>query len=494
MLHISKTSGCSASLSKEDAAVALVLTMDVVDEKIAQLMVSVQKRVKEAVQEMLEEQTATNQQLELEVACCRERQSALQAEQVELGKCVTALADRVLVIESRSGLTVVKAVSPVAGSPAAPSVVPATLPLALHLPPPVPTLCPLPAPAAVPGPPTPPSLAVRDVAGASAASGGVQEGPAPGLPPGLEPRAPPGLTRPGSGGQELAAPALPGAQENEAPGSPRVSTICLSELINGMSSPKPTKRLDDELPQGLRTPNPPLSPHTAPTPQRVGALTRTGTPMRSPPGTPTRVGLSTPHRTPRTGLGTLTPLKSPLVPASPFVICESGGCVFGFTLRLADGVELGLDVEHEAGTPGRIVGLRVVGVKNSGAIEAWNRQCMGGPAAGKAVMPGDCIVAVNQATEPMAMLEECRSKQMLRLTVMRGSDGADAILPPAIWPEDIRRCAREKASPAVPAPRTQPGPVASAFPLGFGAGLPPGLGANPHDFTAFLLSAAVPKP
>lgn len=107
-------------------------------------------------------------------------------------------------------------------------------------------------------------------------------------------------------------------------------------------------------------------------------------------------------------------MKSPLVPASPYVQCESGGCVFGFTLRVAQGVEVGLDVTHNGGS------LHVTGVKPDGAIAAWNRQCHGGPVAGKEVKVGDKIVAVNNTSEAELMLLECRTKHMLKLTVVRG--------------------------------------------------------------------------
>lgn len=125
-------------------------------------------------------------------------------------------------------------------------------------------------------------------------------------------------------------------------------------------------------------------------------------------------------------MGSLTPMKSPAVPASPFVICEGGGCAFGFMLRLADGVELGLEMVRGTGDGA----LHVKAIKPGGAIEAWNRQCVGGPSAGKAVAPGDRIVAVNGASEPEAMLAECQQKQMLRLSVVRGETDCDM---PALW-------------------------------------------------------------
>jgi hypothetical protein len=125
----------------------------------------------------------------------------------------------------------------------------------------------------------------------------------------------------------------------------------------------------------------------------------------------------TPKRTPRMSPGRLTPgMKSPSVCASPFVICESGGTIFGFTLRKADNCSLGLDVEHTDG--GNF--LEVTGVKPGGAMNAWNKLCVGGPSAGKAVGPGDRIVKVNNATTPKEMLQECRDQTLLKFMVQRG--------------------------------------------------------------------------
>jgi hypothetical protein len=55
---------------------------------------------------------------------------------------------------------------------------------------------------------------------------------------------------------------------------------------------------------------------------------------------------------------------------------------------------------------------------------------VGGPSAGKAVMPGDKIVMVNGHSNPEAMLLECREKQMLRLSVVRGEPDCDI---PGLW-------------------------------------------------------------
>lgn len=53
-------------------------------------------------------------------------------------------------------------------------------------------------------------------------------------------------------------------------------------------------------------------------------------------------------------------------------------------------------------------------------MQAWNKQCVGGPAAGKAVVAGDKIVKVNGAITAPAMLQECREQKLLKFTVQRG--------------------------------------------------------------------------
>jgi len=219
---------------------------------------------------------------------------------------------------------------------------------------------------------------------------------------------PPGLT----------VPALPTVLE--PPGSPQPrcedgTRLSLSELV-GLNSPQPTQQREAGRFEFLSPkPQTPLTYRLALTPQRSGTPRQMAQVPPTPPRTPQQL------RTPGRKIG--TPLKSPAVPQSPFVICESGGCAFGFMLRLADGIEVGLDVDV-------CDALHVNRIKPGGAIEAWNRQCVGGPSAGKAVMPGDKIVMVNGLTNPEAMLSECREKQMLRLTVVRGEPDCDI---PGLW-------------------------------------------------------------
>lgn len=124
------------------------------------------------------------------------------------------------------------------------------------------------------------------------------------------------------------------------------------------------------------------------------------------------LGAQTPKRTPLSLANSL----SPTAPIDAHPPCAGGGC-FSFTLRKADGADLGLNVSHHANEST----LRVEGVRDGGAVEAWNRQCAGTPAQEKAVVVGDKIISVNAISgDPRKMLDECRDKLLLRLTVVRG--------------------------------------------------------------------------
>jgi len=99
----------------------------------------------------------------------------------------------------------------------------------------------------------------------------------------------------------------------------------------------------------------------------------------------------------------------------------NGACrTFTFTLRKADGADLGISVSHNETDQV----LRVEGIKEKGAVEAWNKMCVAG-GTDKAVLPGDHVLSVNSISyDTQGMLEECRDKQLLRLTVMRGDPAA----------------------------------------------------------------------
>lgn len=136
--------------------------------------------------------------------------------------------------------------------------------------------------------------------------------------------------------------------------------------------------------------------------------------------------------TPNPGISVIDELaKRPLIATSipsamPSVVPSSGsmlasgffdgGFTFTFTLRLADNHGLGIDVME----PVSCEWLVVQQVLQEGAIEAWNKQCLDGSMAClKVVQYGDAIVSVNGRTNRQGMMQECREKMLLKLTVVR---------------------------------------------------------------------------
>jgi len=85
---------------------------------------------------------------------------------------------------------------------------------------------------------------------------------------------------------------------------------------------------------------------------------------------------------------------------------------FTLTLRRADSVPLGLDVTGETG--GEC--LTVQAVRPGGAVEAWNRQC---PGEMREIRAGDRIICINDMEDANAMREECVTKHLLKMTVVR---------------------------------------------------------------------------
>jgi hypothetical protein len=156
--------------------------------------------------------------------------------------------------------------------------------------------------------------------------------------------------------------------------------------------------------------------------------------------------------------------------------------IFSFTLRKADDTDLGLNVST---IPDEQV-LLVESVRPEGAVDAWNRQCLGGAFPERAVCVGDKILSVNNVSyEPDKMLEECKDKFLLRLTICRGelpvtAGGASmadaAAVPEATSPVRLRAEASEfvpmsavgaTSSPAAPAvPADAPAAAGEAAPAG----------------------------
>lgn len=110
--------------------------------------------------------------------------------------------------------------------------------------------------------------------------------------------------------------------------------------------------------------------------------------------------------------------------ASSQVLLDGDGIFFTFTLRRADDVSLGMNVTPIADD--RV--LLVRSVTAGGAIESWNRQCMGSGGSAKKVLPGDTIVSVNGKADCAGMLEECKSKLLLKVMIVRGGLDREILL------------------------------------------------------------------
>jgi hypothetical protein len=126
---------------------------------------------------------------------------------------------------------------------------------------------------------------------------------------------------------------------------------------------------------------------------------------------------------------------------------------FTFTLRKADGADLGLNVSHH----GDDCVLRVEGVRPDGAVEAWNRQCANSQSAMKEVRPGDTILSVNAVSgDPVKMLEECRDRQLLKLSIERNRP---AMVAPTVEATAKPTTLRAEASVFVPQGAPAPTPT-----------------------------------
>ena len=89
--------------------------------------------------------------------------------------------------------------------------------------------------------------------------------------------------------------------------------------------------------------------------------------------------------------------------------------VFKLTLRVADDMDLGLcfTKKDEKGEVLRIDKIE------SGAAESWNRQCSTSGSPERVLSPGDLVVSVNDQSDPEMMLQECKTRKLLKLRVLR---------------------------------------------------------------------------
>lgn len=149
------------------------------------------------------------------------------------------------------------------------------------------------------------------------------------------------------------------------------------------------------------------------------------------------------------------------LPATPCPPLEPEGAFrFSFTLRLAEAGGLGIEWADRT-TPGSAVCVR--DVVADGAIEAWNRQCAdANPLCSRAVAPEDQLVEVNKQTDAAAMLAECDTKLLLKLTFLRPKATAAAAAAAAV--AAVSASAAKAAAPSKSDPQW-PGPGA-ALPKG----------------------------
>lgn len=104
------------------------------------------------------------------------------------------------------------------------------------------------------------------------------------------------------------------------------------------------------------------------------------------------------------------------------MLCAPGPCgsawqpsSFTFTLRRADNIPMGLSRVAE-----RTDEFVVEHVMPGSALDAWNRFQISGDPSDRSVRAGDRVLSVNGFTEPFAMMEECASKHLLKVCVLKG--------------------------------------------------------------------------
>jgi len=95
--------------------------------------------------------------------------------------------------------------------------------------------------------------------------------------------------------------------------------------------------------------------------------------------------------------------------------------IFGFTIRVAGGTELGLatSVPTDPVSGKDALYLRIDTVLPGGAVDAWNRQCGSSGAPEKVLLAGDKIIRVNAAGETDAMRREFATSRLLRMLIVR---------------------------------------------------------------------------
>lgn len=110
------------------------------------------------------------------------------------------------------------------------------------------------------------------------------------------------------------------------------------------------------------------------------------------------------------------------------MLCAPGPCgnawqpsSFTFTLRRDDNTPMGLSRVTE-----RTDEFVVEQVAPGSALDAWNRFQISGDPSDRSVWAGDRVLSINGFTEPLAMMQECASKQLLKVCVLRGPESQAA--------------------------------------------------------------------
>jgi len=223
-----------------------------------------------------------------------------------------------------------------------------------------------------------------------------------GPPPGL--KAPPGLPTPASPGMAPCSPAPPGLS---LPTSPR------SRGPSRSSTPMASPVSDQWIAARSPSFSPLASMHTEP---RISPGVSPGSRRGS------RSGLKSPFADRQAFSLMSSPSMNFRTSPKPHVILEEGGEIFSFMHRRnSKDMDWGLEFSHCM----EDTGLSIENVREGGAMAAWNKQCAGGPTAGKAVTKGDVIVNVNGAASCDDMIAEFRSNLLLKLTVRRGQTEDD---------------------------------------------------------------------
>jgi len=244
------------------------------------------------------------------------------------------------------------------------------------------------------------------------------------------------------------APDVPDIAITTPPMSPRrtpnveVPLYSAAPRSNGMSTPEP----ESPLPcRSVYSPSSPETLHGSAWCGDPGYYTYAAQADKNmwTPSTASTFSSSSPSSLPHEILTTSPPSVSDITQAltsskSPCYF-HGGNTYFGFTLRVADTVGLGLDIVrldvHQL--------LLVQAVLPGGAIEAWNKQCLDGPSAAKAVQGGDAIVSINGKTNCEEMLEQCRGNMLLKMVFVRF---AESLMNDTMCPEMANQTANNNST------------------------------------------------